>query len=197
MRYILLFFFAFLSVNVFSQGKTDSLAIVQLIIYDYKTMGTWNLKKHIENATERYLLIEKGEVLNLKMEGEYFKSNAHRKIDRKDFFDFRYVRINGNFAYAVYNLKSDILENGKLKTWTWIESVIVRKIKGTWKIELIHSTSIDKIEINKEIQQHTASQSHRYNPKIFPKEVWAFENILFFIFATATKKPGFHAGLFC
>ena len=149
MRYILLFFFAFLSVNVFSQGKTDSLAIVQLIIDDYKTMGTWNLKKHIENATERYLLIEKGEILNLKMEGEYFKSNAHRKIDRKDFFNFRYVRINGNFAYVVYNLKSDILENGKLKTWTWIESVIVRKIKGNWKIELIHSTSIDKIEINK------------------------------------------------
>ena len=149
MKYILLFFLVFLSVNVFSQRKNDSIAIVQLIIDDYKTMGTWNLKKHLENVTKSYLLIEKGEVLNLKMESEYFKSNAYRLIDRKDFFEFRHVRINGNYAYAVYNLKSDILENGKLITWKWIESVIVRKIKGNWKIELIHSTPIDKIEIIK------------------------------------------------
>lgn len=144
MKYIFLFFLSFLSVNVFSQEKNDSIAIVRLIMDDYKTMGTWNLKKHLENATDSYLLIEKGEVLTLKMESDYYKSNAHRIIDRKDLFAFKHVRITGNYAYAVYNLKSDILENGKMNTWNWIESVIVRKIKGKWKIELIHSTPIEK-----------------------------------------------------
>ena len=149
MKYLFLFFLVICSVNAFSQGENDSIAIVNLIIDDYKTMGTWNLKKHLENATESYLLIENGEVLNLKMESDYYKSNAHRIIDRKDIFKFKHVRINGNYAYAVYNLKSDILENDKLKTRNWIESVIVRKINGKWKIELIHSTPLDKNEIIK------------------------------------------------
>jgi hypothetical protein len=128
---------------VFSQEK-DSIALVNLITDDYTTMGTWNLKRHLENTTKTYLLIEKGEVLNLNMESDYYKKNAHRVIDRKNYFDFKHLRINGNNAYAIYNLKSDITENGILKTYTWIESVIFKKIKKQWKIELIHSTPIAK-----------------------------------------------------
>jgi len=144
MKHILLVFLILVSLNGHSQIK-DSIAIVNLIIDDYKTMGTWNLKKHVENTTENYLLIEKGEVLNLKMESDYYKTNAQRIIDRKNYFDFKYVRINGNNAYAVYNLKSEILEKGILKTYTWIESVILKKVNRKWKIELIHSTPIEKI----------------------------------------------------
>ncbi|MEJ7671282.1 MAG: hypothetical protein WKF59_00795 [Chitinophagaceae bacterium] len=61
---------------------------MNLIIDDYTTMGTWNLQRHLENTTKSYLLIEKGEVLNLKMESDYYKTNAHRVIDRKNYFDF-------------------------------------------------------------------------------------------------------------
>lgn len=143
MKYILIFFLVPFSFNVFSQEK-DSIAIVNLIIDDYTTMGTWNLKRHLENTTKSYLLIEKGEVLNLKMESDYYKRNAHRVIDRKNYFDFKHLRINGNNAYAIYNLKSDITENGILKTYTWIESVLFKKVKRKWKIELIHSTPIEK-----------------------------------------------------
>jgi ketosteroid isomerase-like protein len=143
MKYILIFFLVPFSFDVFSQQK-DSLAIVNLIMDDYTTMGTWNLKRHVENTTKTYLLIEKGEVLNLKMESDFYKSNAHRVIDRKNYFDFKHLRISGNNAYAIYNLKSDIIENGILKTYTWIESVIFKKINKQWKIELIHSTPIEK-----------------------------------------------------
>ena len=143
MKHILLFLLVLVFLNGYSQKK-DSIAIVKLIIDDYKTMGTWDLKRHIENTSEDYLLIEKGEILNLKMESDYYKANAHRIIDRKDYFDIKYVRINGNNAYAVYNLKSNILEKGILKTYTWIESVFFKKVKGRWKIGLIHSTSIEK-----------------------------------------------------
>ena len=63
-------------------------------------------------------------------------------LGRKDYFDFNFVRIFGNTAYTVYNLKSDITEDGKLITKHWNESVIFRKVKGKWKIALIHSTPI-------------------------------------------------------
>jgi Domain of unknown function (DUF4440) len=55
----------------------------------------------------------------------------------------KFIRIYGNTAYAVYRLTSDIRENGDVKTMTWNESSIFRKVNGVWKVELIHSTPIE------------------------------------------------------
>ena len=140
---LLLTFCLFLSTNAFSQNKNDSAAIVQLLSNDYKTMGNWDIKTHIGNCTENYLLVENGEIWDIKKEAEYYNQNSNRVIDRRDYFDIKYVRVYGDCAYAVYNLRSDITENGNLKVKTWIESAIFRKIKGKWKIELINSTPVE------------------------------------------------------
>jgi hypothetical protein len=140
---ILFFIFSLISTNSFCQEKNDSIAIVQLLIKDYKTLGNWDVKSHVENCTDNYLLIENGEIWDLKKEVEYFTQNANRVIDRKNYFDIKYIRIYGNYAYAVYTLRSDILENGSLTSKNWIESSIFRKIKNNWKVELINSTPID------------------------------------------------------
>ncbi len=142
MKIRLLFSCLLISLHVFSQDKNDSTAIVKLLVDDYKTMGTWDIKRHTANCTKNYLLIENGEIWNMENESEHYRSNAHRIIDRKDYFDIKYVRVFGNTAYAVYSLKSDIVENGNLRTKNWNESVIFRKLDGNWKIELIHSTPI-------------------------------------------------------
>ena len=142
MKQLFVLLYLLLSLNLFSQNK-DSIAIVQLLVKDYKTMGNWDIKTHIENCTANYLLVENGEIWDLNKEIEYYKSNTNRKIDRKDYFEIKYVRISGNNAYAVYHLRSDISENGMLKVKTWLESVIFRKIAGIWKIELIHSTPVE------------------------------------------------------
>ena len=139
----LFIFFLFLTTNAFSQKTNDSSAIVRLLVDDYKTMGNWDIKSHIENCTDNYLLVENGEIWDIKKESEYYIKNATRVIDRKDYFDIKYVRVYGTYAYAVYNLRSDIVENGNLKVKTWLESAIFRKIKGKWKIELINSTPVD------------------------------------------------------
>ena len=105
-------------------------------------MGNWDIKSHINNCTNNYLLIENGEIWDMKKEAEYYVKNANRKMDRKDYFEIKYVRVYGDYGYAVYNLKSDITEFGKLITRKWIESAIFRKINGEWKIELLNSTPI-------------------------------------------------------
>lgn len=128
---------------LFSQDKSDSTEIVNLLIADYKTMGNWDIKTHIANCTEDYMLIENGEIWNMQMEMEDYRRKSHRVIDRKDYFTFKHVRVFGNIAYAVYHLKSDIIENGKLTTKNWNESTIFRRPKDKWLIELIHSTPID------------------------------------------------------
>jgi hypothetical protein len=142
MKYRLLIFFLVVSMKIFSQEKNDSTEIIQLLKDDYKTMINMNIKKHMGNCTADYLLIENGEIWNMTKEAEYYKQNAQRIIDRKDNFEFKYIKILGSTAYAVYNLRSDITENGKLTQKNWNESVIFRKVEGKWKIALIHSTKI-------------------------------------------------------
>jgi len=142
MKYLLLLLLAIIPAILFSQDKSDSIAIVKLLKDDYSTMGNWNIAKHMQNCTENYLLIEEGEIWDMAKERKYYLENANRTIERNDFFNIKYVRVYGNTAYAVYGLRSDIKENSILKVKNWNESAIFRKVKGVWKIELIHSTPI-------------------------------------------------------
>jgi len=128
--------------QLFSQNKKDSTEIMQLLKADYKTMVTSDIKTHRANCTDDYLLIEDGEIWNMEKEAAYYKQNEKRVIEREDHFDLHYMKISGNNAYIVYNLKSDIRENGKLTQKNWNESVVFRKETDKWKIALIHSTKI-------------------------------------------------------
>jgi hypothetical protein len=105
-------------------------------------MVTNDIKKHIGFCTDDYLLIEDGEFWNMDKEAAAYRENANRIIERTDNFDFKYIKIEENSAYAVYNLKSDIKENGKLTKKNWNETVIFRRSEDKWKIALIHSTPV-------------------------------------------------------
>jgi hypothetical protein len=142
MKYI----FTILSMIVFqpgySQRSSDSTEIVHVLKEDYKTMVTHDINRHKGFCTEDYLLIENGEIWNMEREAIDYKKKEHSVIERNDYFDFKYLRMESNTAYAVYRLKSDIKESGKLTTRHWNESTIFRKVEGVWKIALIHSTPI-------------------------------------------------------
>ncbi len=144
MRYIFFTIAFLLSLNVFAQNYSDSVAIVHLLKADYGTMMTHDLKKHMEHCTDDYLLIENGEIWNMEKEADWYKKNANRIYDRKDYFDFKFLKILGSTAYIVYDLKSDITENGTLTSKRWTESAVFRKVNGQWKIALIHSTPVIK-----------------------------------------------------
>lgn len=87
-------------------------------------------------------MIEAGDVWNMDREAQWYRDPSSKVNDRKDHFEFKYIRIDGDVAYAVYNLKSDITKDGKLTQKNWNESAIFRKVNGEWKIALIHSTPV-------------------------------------------------------
>jgi hypothetical protein len=142
MKYTLLILTLFLSTTILAQEKKDSLEIVQLLKEDYRTLQTHDIEKHKNLCTDNYLLSEDGEILRMEDEAAFYKEQADKVFERKNYFDFKYIGIFENTAYAVYRLKSDFLENGNSDQNNWTESVIFKKIEGVWKIELIHSTPI-------------------------------------------------------
>lgn len=140
MKWLACIFCLGFSAIAFSQD--DTTAIIQLLKNDYSTMVNLDLNKHINNCTEDYLLIEAGDVWNMDREAQWYRDPSSKVNDRKDHFEFKYIRIDGDVAYAVYNLKSDITKDGKLTQKNWNESAIFRKVNGEWKIALIHSTPV-------------------------------------------------------
>lgn len=144
MKFLPVLFLSVLTSNIesYCQGKADSIAVVKLLTLDYQTMENFDITGHINNCTSDYLLIENGEVWDLARESRYFRENKHRKISRKNTFNFKKVYTTGGYAYAVYELQSDIFENGKMTRYLWTESAVFKKANGKWKIALIHSTKI-------------------------------------------------------
>jgi hypothetical protein len=96
---------------------------------EYHTLQTHDIKKHSARCTDNYLLSEDGELLRMEDEAAFYKKDAHKIFKRKDDFDFKYIGIFENTAYAVYRLKADFKDNATENNWT--ESVIFKKIKGT------------------------------------------------------------------
>ncbi|PWI31546.1 hypothetical protein DI383_02445 [Flavobacteriaceae bacterium LYZ1037] len=134
----------FISYNCIAQTKNDSIAITQVLKNTYEALGNYDVQNYIDNCTEDYLLVENGNYIwTLEQEIEHFKTNQHRKIIRKDKFKIHSLRIDGDFAYSVYDLWSEIEENNVIKKLHWIESSIFKKINEKWRIVLIHSTKIE------------------------------------------------------
>ncbi len=123
-----------------AQSATDSVQIVQLLIKDYKTLAHWDIDSHLQNTTSDYFLIENGQLWTSEDEQAYFQANHHRLIRRRDRFDIRYCSIEGDAAYLIYELTTNFSENGRYETRHWIENAHFKKVKGQWKISLIHSS---------------------------------------------------------
>ena len=93
-----------------------------------------------------YLLLENGEILN--MEGDVAAmpdpDSGYRRIDS---FDFRLVKVEGDIAYAVYFLNSEITDQATgIHNKEWLESAILHRSGKGWMIALLHSTKIAEPE---------------------------------------------------
>jgi len=96
--------------------------------------------------TEDYQFLENGELFDA--DGDIaLMPKPDSGYERTDTFDFRYIKVEGDIAYAVYFLKSDIWEkmNGAIHK-EYLESTILRRSGDGWKIALLHSTKIAKPE---------------------------------------------------
>ncbi len=97
-------------------------------------------QKYRSLVTDDYLLLEHGDVLDI--EGDVaLMPTPDSGYQRTDEFDFRSVKVHGDMAYAVYLLRSDITDkkNGNRKR-EFLESAILRRIDGNWRVALLHST---------------------------------------------------------
>ena len=121
----------------------DPSAVKQAITDYYAAFSGLDKQKYRALLTEDYLLLENGELLDVEGDVAGMPSpETHPR--RKDVFNFRSVKIQGDVAYAAYFLSSNITDDKGDRSRQWLESAILRRSDKGWRMALLHSTRITK-----------------------------------------------------
>ena len=124
----------------------DDEAVIKRIVQDSYDVFYIKMdqKKYRSMLTEDYRLLENGEIFDA-IGDIAFMPKPEDNYRRTDTFDFRSVKIQGDFAYTVYFLRSDITDNKKgHRAVDFLESTILRRNGNNWRIALLHSTRLVK-----------------------------------------------------
>jgi len=120
--------------------------LVKKVITDYYDLFYRSLdeQKYRALLTDDYLLLENGEIFDA--DGDIASMpKPEDGYKRSDAFDFRSVHVHDDTAYAVYFLRSDVIDKKEgARSLEWLESAILRRTGNNWRVAVLHSTRIVK-----------------------------------------------------
>lgn len=125
-----------------AQASDDAAAVQQAIKDNYAAYSGFDAQKYRATTTDDFVLLENGELFD--REGDVASMpKPDIGFRRKDYFDFIAVKVEGDFAYAVYTLRAEIYDNLKgARNREWLESAVLRRVDDRWKMALLHSTRV-------------------------------------------------------
>ena len=125
-----------------ARSTDDAAAVTQAVRNLYSAYSGFDEQAYRATTTEDYALLEQGELIDREGDVASMPKPDHG-FKRTDVFDFRSVTIEGNIAWAVYLVKSEIHDDIKgTRQREWLESAILRRTEGPWRMALLHSTRI-------------------------------------------------------
>ena len=94
-----------------------------------------------------FVLLEMGEVWNTDSLKKRMVLPEGIDFKRINYLDFIRTDINGNVAWVSYHNRAEIKWNNSVRPIEWLESAVLLKESGRWKLSLLHSTKVEmKVE---------------------------------------------------
>jgi len=125
-----------------AQASDDAADVQQAIKDNYAAYSGFDEQKYRATTTDDFVLLEHGELID--REGDVANMpKPDSGFRRKDHFSFNSVKVEDDFAYAVYTLRSEFYDDVRgARSREWIESAILRRVDDRWKMALLHSTRV-------------------------------------------------------
>ncbi len=108
----------------------------------FAAMSKHDGKAMQETSTEDFQLLEHGEDWTMQMLVDAVQPKG-QPYERKNYFKQIRARQEGNVAWLSYWNKAEISRVSGLRTVVWLESAVVVKEGGRWKVQLLHSTRLE------------------------------------------------------
>jgi hypothetical protein len=93
-------------------------------------------------STTDFQLLEDGQVWNMDTLISKIMPRKNSKIERINTFEFIRTVQSGNMAWVSYNNSAEFRLGEKRQIMKRMESAVLTKSKGSWKIQLLHSTKL-------------------------------------------------------
>lgn len=123
-------------------GASEADAVRAAVRNCYLAYSAGDAQTYAALVTDDYVLLEHGEAMTLQDDLRSMpKPNA---VKRTDAIEFLATRVVGDIAYTHWKLTATIANEKGATEKRWLESGVLRRSKGAWKIALLHSTRIEK-----------------------------------------------------
>jgi len=93
-------------------------------------------------STSDFHLLEDGHVWNMDTLLAKVMPRKNSKIQRINSFEFIKSEQNDNTAWVSYYNSAEFRLGERQQVVKWLESVVMKKINGIWKIQMMHSTKL-------------------------------------------------------
>jgi hypothetical protein len=125
----------------FSFAQTSEKAEVQQVITRFfDALSVANIPLMKAEVSDDFMLLENGEIWTIDTLANKISRPKPEGYLRQNSFDFLSTKIDKNRAYVYYKNKAEISSKTRNATIKWLESAILRKEKGRWRMEFMHST---------------------------------------------------------
>jgi hypothetical protein len=125
----------------FSFAQTSEKAEVQQVVTRFfDALSVANIPLMKAEVSDDFMLLENGEIWTIDTLANKISRPKPEGYLRQNSFDFLSTKIDKNRAYVYYKNKAEISSKTRNATIKWLESAILRKEKGRWRMEFMHST---------------------------------------------------------
>ncbi|SHF13315.1 nuclear transport factor 2 family protein [Flavisolibacter ginsengisoli] len=132
--------FVMCSTHLFAQKEKNKIeATVVGFFNGLSLVNADTLKFYV---TPDFHLLEDGQVWNMDTLLSKIMPMKNSKIERINTFKFIRTEQSGNMAWVSYNNSAEFRLGEKQQIMKWLESAVLIKRKGGWKIQLLHSTKL-------------------------------------------------------
>jgi hypothetical protein len=138
--YCLLLFVVSISPALYAQREKENIEMSISKFFDgFSELAINKLKEY---STADFILLENGEVWNLDTLISKISGRKNSNVRRVNKFEFIKTEQNRKVAWVSYHNTAEFTVNEKQQTVKWLESAVLVKEKGIWKIKLLHSTRL-------------------------------------------------------
>ena len=133
--------FLLLIITQFSFAQTpEKVEVQQVITRFFDALSVANIPQMKSEVSEGFILLENGEIWTIDTLANKISRPKPEGYLRRNSFDFLETKIEKNQAWVYYKNKAEITSKTRNVTIKWLESAILRKEKGRWQMDLMHST---------------------------------------------------------
>lgn len=126
-------------------ASKDQQAVQQTINHLFDALSDRDATSLKKFCTSDIVFYEYGQTWNLDtLIMKAITQNTATDFKRVNTLVFLDTQIHNDIAWATYNNKAEISQNGRQLTIIWLETVILVKQNNEWKMKLLHSTQVNR-----------------------------------------------------